>query len=276
MNPFFPISTDTPAQLAKAGLAFVIRCVPDPFTAERINIGVCVVRPDGKRLVKVIQEPGRLDCLYGEKAYMVVNLARMAEACLLEGEPPPSSQIQLDEPEPFYNMTPEDMLAATFADQVTVALPRRQDLKRAKIDDESALRMVTDQIKTIKGLEAQVVASNPYVQVETERGHRAIHIPLQPRRGAGTIRSGDYSFQSLRMHLMDSLIDLECAARHSKLSHLGMFILRPAYASEAQKLQTDNAIDDVYVRAPRSLHLSVSEDSKDLAQEINEWAEMAA
>ena len=50
---------DLPPAVA-SGQVFVIRCEPDPFTGERINVGVCVQDASGKRHVRCIEEPGRL------------------------------------------------------------------------------------------------------------------------------------------------------------------------------------------------------------------------
>ncbi len=274
-SQFLPFAAQTQVQpIHEAGQAFVIRCIPDPFTDERINVGVCVVLPDGKKLVRVIHEPGRLDCLYGEKAHMVVSMAKISQECLLANKPAPTDQIILDDPKPFYNMSAEDALNMIFTDQVTVALPRRITTKNVKIDDDAAIRMVIDKIKAIKGLDDDVIANTPHVLVKTESGIvRPIHIPLQPKVGVGTIRSGDYAYATLRTHLMDSLLDLECAGRTKNTGKMGIFILRPAHATVEQQRQTDNAIDDVYFRAPKSLHLGVREDGEALAHEINEWAE---
>ena len=47
-----PMANDASAAVA-AGNVFVIRCEPDPFTGERINIGVCVQEAGGKRHVSI-------------------------------------------------------------------------------------------------------------------------------------------------------------------------------------------------------------------------------
>lgn len=274
----FAALTSAPlAELEPMGQLFVIRCEPDPFTGERINVGVCVVDRTGQRYIKVITEPGRLDCLYGDAGSAVVlNLAHIAGACALQGIASPSSQIIFDAPTPFYNATPKAMLESTFADQVTVAIPRRTESGKKQIDDEAALRLVTDNIKRIQGLEADFLANTPQVLLNTERGPRSVTVPLQPKNGVGTIRSADYSTQALKTHLMDSLLDLECAARYRNKGHLGIFILRPQNAPEKIARATDVIIDSVAFRAPKNLHLEVEFDGQELAQRVSEWAAKAA
>ena len=108
---------------AAAGQVFVIRCEPDPFTGERINVGVCVITASGQRLVRCVEEPGRLECLYGPGATSVLSLAKIAGACAARGLPSPSPQITVDDPLPYYHATAEEILRITFQEQVTVARP---------------------------------------------------------------------------------------------------------------------------------------------------------
>lgn len=277
MIDFAALQSSPQATLEAAGHIFVIRCEPDPFTGERINVGVCVVDAAGNRLVKVIQEPGRLECLYGDSGgAVVVSMAQAAAACAGAGKGSPSSQILFDPPTPFFNSDPKAMLESTFADQVTVALPKKTSNARKTVDDEAALKLVSDHIKNMKGLQADVLANTPQVLVNTDRGPRAVTVPLQPPQGVGTIRSADYSPQSLKTHLMDSLLDLECAARYRKKKHLGIFILRPSNEPEKTAKITDEIIDSVAFRAPRDLYLEVQFDSKALAECVTEWAERAS
>lgn len=110
---------DAPA----AGQLFVIRCIPDPFTGEMFNIGVCATDMSGNRVAKVLTEPGRLECMYGEAAGHVVALAAVAKEAAESGGPAPSSQIVFDTPTDYYGGSAEEAAANAFADQVTAALP---------------------------------------------------------------------------------------------------------------------------------------------------------
>lgn len=122
MNTLPNISQPTPT-LRATGAAFIIRCVPDPFTQECLNIGVCVIDADGQRQARVITEPGRLKYLYGDQAYAVVNMAQVALSCALAGLTPPSDQIIFSEPTPFYHQDAAQALESLFRDQVTIARP---------------------------------------------------------------------------------------------------------------------------------------------------------
>lgn len=256
-------------------MVFVIRCVPDIFTNERINIGVCAVDVHGNRKVKVITEPGRLQCLYGEASSNVVLLAQAALHAATAGVPSPSPQVIFDAPTPYYNSTIDDVVNGTFADQVTVALPQRATASENPLDDEQAMEAVANAIKITRGLDMDLLANTPQVIINTDRGPRAMRVPLQPRNGVGTVRSAYYSPHTLKTHLMDSVLDMECAARYRQKRHMGVFILRPEKASREIAKQVDAVIDSIAYRAPSSMMLEVAFDASTLAQAIDHWAQQA-
>jgi len=258
------------------GKLFVIRCEPDPFTGERINVGVGLIDSSGKRFIKVIHEPGRLECLYGDMASHVISMAKVAAECFLAGIQSPSTQIIFSEPMPFYEGSGEEVLNNAFREQVTVALPHRQESQKKTVDDDEAITRVVNHIKNLNGLQADVLANTPQVIIQTDRGPRAVMIPLQPKNGVGTIKSTDYSGQTLKSHLLDGLLDLEFAARYRNKDKLGMFLLRPKRGLEKAEKQIDQVIDSIAFRAPKNLYLEVQEDDLELAKAVNHWADAAA
>lgn len=268
------LSVNLPAAVA-AGQVFVIRCEPDPFTGERINVGVCVQEASGKRLVRCIEEPGRLECLYGAGAAAVLNLAKFAAACAAEGLPPPSPQIIFDTPLPYYHAKAEEILRLTFQEQVTVALPQRAGTARNQIDDSAALSLVLGEVRKLVPMWGEVIANTPVTLINTPQGPRPVTVPLQPRNGVGTVRSGDYTPTSLKAHLMDSVLDLQCAALYRQRGHQALFLLRPPQEPPKLASQRDDAIDNVMYRA-NALRLFQSHSSEELAADIAAWASKEA
>ena len=137
MSIFATILSDTApsSNPAVKGLVFVIRCMPDIFTGEMINIGVCAIDgATGSRHVQVIASPGRLKCFYGDDAALVVNMAQAAKEAAERALPPPSLQLIFDKPTPYYAGSAEEIMSQAFADQVTVALPNREDANIAPVD----------------------------------------------------------------------------------------------------------------------------------------------
>ncbi len=270
-----PTATASTGYMQAAGMVFVMRCIPDIFTREQFNIGVCAISNNGQRKVKVITEPGRLACFYGESAVNVVLLAQAAGEAALAGAASPTQQVVFDEPTPYYNSTLDDLVNGTFADQVTAALPQRQAAGADMMDDEQALTAVSDAIKLARGLDMELLANTPQVIVNTERGPRTMRVPLQPRNGVGTVRSAYFSHTTLKNHLLDSVLDLECAARYRQKKHMGIFILRSPTASKEAVKQIDAVIDSIAFRTPKSMFLDVAYDAPALAQSIDEWAKQA-
>jgi hypothetical protein len=269
-----PHTQDIPVAAA-GGQMFVIRCEPDPFTGERINVGVCVVTAGGQRLARCIEEPGRLECLYGPGAASVITLAKMAAACAAQGLPSPSPQIIFDAPLPYYHAKAEDILRLTFQEQITVALPQRQGRTRPQIDDAAALALVLGELRKLVPMLGEVVANTPVTLVNTPQGPRPVTVPLQPRHGVGAVRSADYTPTSLKAHLMDSVLDLQCAALYRQRTHQALFLLRPPKEPPKLAMQRDDVIDNVMYRAG-AVHLLQSDNSEQLAADIVAWAEQAA
>ena len=257
-----------------AGYVFVIRCEPDPFTGERLNIGVCVQEAGGKRWVRCIEEPGRLECLYGTGALSIVNLAKLAAACAAQGLPSPSQQIIFDTPLPYYHSKAEDMLRVTYQEQVTVALPQRVKAERMQLDDAAATTMVINELRKMLPMLGEVVANTPITLLQTPQGQRPVTVPLQPRNGVGAVRSADYSPASLKSHLMDSVLDLQCAALYRKRKHQAIFLLRPTQEPSKLARQRDDVIDSVMYRAS-ALQLFQSSSSESLAHDVAAWAKEA-
>jgi len=263
---------DQAGSIQPGGLISIIRCEPDPFTGERLNVGVIGVDSAGRRLVKVIEEPGRLECLYGDSATSVVWLARAAEEAATLGLDPPSPQVHFDAPTAFFNESLEEAVARAFDDLVTVALPLPERRRlRKQLSDEAALSAVSDAVKGLIGLNFELLANSPNVLLQTDRGPWTVRVPLQPRNGVGTVRSADYTPHVLRAHLTDSILDLDCAARYRQKRSMGLFLLRPLGDVEAQDEAIDAVIDSVVHRAPKSMRFEVADTAEGLAAAVHQW-----
>lgn len=270
--------TPAPGNYANAaGMIFVMRCVPDIFTSERLNIGVCAISNTGERKAKVVTEAGRLQCLYGEGASNVLLLAQAALEAAKNGAPSPSPQVVFDTPMPYYNCTVEEIVESSFADQVTVALPHREVGDKNSWTDDVVQQKIADIVRLQSDFEfADLLATTPQVIVNTERGPRTMMIPLQPPHGVGTIRSAFYSPATLKTHLMDSVLDLECAARYRQKRTQGLFILRPKKPTPKEARAIDSVVDSVGYRTPPGLMLEQADDLDELAGMIKRWALTAA
>ena len=270
-----------PIGQAPAGYFVKISAVPDLFTDEVLNVGVGVIASNGRREVRVITTPGRLECLYGDAAHNLVDLAQLAADAFRNNISQPSPNIVIGEARPFYNMDPETALARFFQDQVTVAIPLRQEgLDRHDPVKTEAMRAQVYQLLRTKGQLMAVdglIPQSPRTIVPTDRGPRTVTIPLQPTNAVGGLESVDYSGATIRMHLLDALLDLECAAEARGIKKLGLFIGRPDRDLPETKLrEIDNAIDHVVWRTPKHCRVEIERDLGILSDKILEWAEVKA
>lgn len=274
LNNLLPVG-----DMTQMGMSSNIRIVPDLFTGELLNIGIGIITADGRRVVRVIKEAGRLVCLYGEEnAKSIVMLAQLAASAFEAGQSSPSPNIIFDEPQPFFNMDAESALNQFFRDQVTVAIPQRIEQQKHTPVKTEALRAKVYALLKIKSPHLErdsVIPQSPLTTVQTARGTRTVRIPLQPANGAGGLESADYSPQSVKTHLMDTLLDLEFAAQARGLKKLGLFIARPSGLPSEKAKAIDNAIDYVVWRAPSNCRVSMETNVDRLVEEIIDWTEAA-
>lgn len=260
----------------ETGKAFNIRCTPDIFTGETLNIGVCVISEDGGRIGRVVTDTGRLSCLYGEdNAAGVVQLAQVALCEALQGNESPSPNIVFDVPRPIYSISPLEAIDDLFSSQVTLAIP--QQLSPADRLPSSPTNLVISRLYNALRLvdssaANQIIPSSPQTVVNTRKGTRAVQIALQPPCGGGIVHSAAYQSQTLRAHLLDSMLDLEWAAEAKGLSRLGIFILPPGNWPAHRRQEIDRAIDNIVDRIPTRIHVDVESDLDSMAQRVLSWA----
>jgi hypothetical protein len=260
----------------ETGLAFNIRCPPDLFTGELINVGICIISTDGSRIGKVISEPGRLSCLFGDSsAAGIVQLANIALCEALQGNPSPSPNIVFEEPTPIYNSTPLEALDDIFSSQVTAAIPLRTESSQRPPTHPTTkviARLYNCLRETNSDAANEIIPQSLQTVVNTRKGQRAVQIALQPTGGAGIVESAAYGAGTVRSHLLDALLDLEWAAEAKGLERLGFFIVRPSDWPDAKQNEVDRAIDNVTDRIPTRIRVEVESDYGTMAQHIIKWA----
>jgi len=267
---------DTLSNFKETGQTFTIRCTPDVFTGESLNIGVCLIGNDGARIGKVLTDPGRLACLYGEEnAGGIVQLAQVALCEALEGRSSPSPNIVFDTPTPIYNLDPLEAIDDLFASQVTVAIPLH-GVAQKRLPSSPTNQVVARVYNLMREKNSDaandIIPSSPQTVVNTRKGTRAVQIALQPPHGGGIIQSAAFGSQTLRAHLLDALLDLEWAAEARELKRLGFFIVRPGNWPDTKQVDLERAIDDVVDRIPTRIRVEVESDLVRMTQHIFNWA----
>ena len=279
MDPIDDLLAPPPNQ-APTGYFVRIRAVPDLFSDEVLNVGIGVIAANGRRSMKVITTAGRLECLYGDAARNLVELAKLAGQAFLDNGEQPSPNVVIGEPRPFYNMDPEIAQARLFQDQVTVAIPQRQAPEQQEPFKTQQLRSQVYQLLRTRGevmVVDRLIPQSPLSIVQTDKGPRSVRIPLQSSNAVGGLESADYSGQSIRLHLMDALLDLEYAAQARNIKKVGLFICRPnRQLPEKRMTEIDNAIDHVVWRAPKNCRIEVERDVHTLTDKIMDWADIKA
>lgn len=263
----------------EGGRAFILQIEPDITAFERINVGVAIVKPNGQRLVKVLSDFGRIECLYGPQVTNLCEfLTELARESFLQSKSDASPCIHAVDAQPFYNISAEAYLEQLFGRVVPAAKARREARESDGQRDGDQLRTEVSNIIRLQAPDAadSLLANTPYTRVMTRNGVREVFVPLQPPSAAGAIESADFSGQTARIKLMTALLDIEAAAEARKLTKTGLFIGRPSRERRATDLMAiDNAIDYVVSRAPAACTVEVSDSAQELATAIIEWAEAA-
>ena len=265
---------------AEAGRAFVIQVEPDLLARERVNVGVGVITPDGKRLARLLTDYGRLESLYGrDVAELIEVLADFARAAALSGDALGSPSVRFSAPHPFFGVSAEQYLDQLFTRMVPAAAPRREQGESEDArDTDKVWHEVGDAIKLRLPDRAQeVIANTPWTTVDTPRGPRQICVPLQPPGGAGALESADWSAPVAENKLMHALLDVDTAAHARKLGRLGLFIALPRRVRRDAEMKAINkAIDFVATRVPPGCRVEVEADTTLLAEHIIDWAGLKA
>lgn len=265
-----------------SGYSSRIQVMPDPFTGEILNIGIAVTDNQGNRSTRVIEWPGRLKCLYGEEqSNILVSLADYAAHAYEEGKDPPAENILISEPKPFYNMSAMEALETLFRDQVTVAVLRNEKGWRKKQMKTKKLRAdVYGIIRSRGGImwPGGLIPDSETTILQSDKGERKVSIPLVAPDGAAGLESADYAPTTVKLRLLDALVDLECAARYkNNIKRLGLFIARSSHDAESTKtLEIDYIIDSIRNRAPDNCTIEVESDLEILTDRIFGWGGLRA
>lgn len=259
-----------------------IRICHDVFTGETLNIGVALKGPSGAMYARVINDVGRLGCLYGEdEASSILLAAKMSEEAFLHGKISGfSPNIALGDFLPVSGLELAQIAEQLFQQIVSVARPQRiqkdkaiatEGLSRADLHVE-----VFNAMRRMSGLTAEkIIAQNANLKVPHGDGHRIIDIPLQSDRLMGALESAWFrDKKTLELKLLNAALDVETAASRFRAG-MGFFVARPmeGFLTESQLMLSDNVIDTIsWKLRAQGAHFEVEGDPEKLAEKILEWA----
>jgi len=106
--------------------------------------------------------------------------------------------------------------------------------------------------------------------VNTPIGVRALTIHVELNNKLAVVRSAFYDAQTVKVRLMESVLDLQLASRINGSKQMGLFILKPP--SEAGSMSTlEAAIDSVAFRCGDQMTIGIAEDIHALGQDLHRW-----
>lgn len=262
---------------------FNIRICPDLYTQELINIGVGLVSQDGDVHAKLVDQPGRLECLYDKAG--IENIMFLVEVIKdsihEEGLTPPSPHIIYSEKKYTTGTSVDEILDYIFKQTVTVAAPGRElPNEENAYTDTDVRKSVIEYIKAHAGINAEkIIPTRPYIIIGEGNNKHRLDIPIQGNGLLGNILSANYSPNSLKMHLLEANMNLEVAAKEHKSDRLGVFIFHPKRVVNNKKIlnNIDHVIEDTYWKWQRlNVHMDVEDSIEILGKRMMNWANIEA
>lgn len=265
---------------------FNIRFIPDLFSGERYNIGVCFIDNEEKRHIKMLDEKSRIGCLFDQVASQNINflISVVEESIEKSIDVIPSDQVIYSEKKYISGDSVEEILEYLFDE--TVPLGRKQDVRvheqGEQISRETLRERMYDVIRGRVGILAErLIPQSRIIELMIDGVTHGVDIPFQGKGLLGGVESAVYkSDMGVKLKLLDAAMDLETAATIHTNDKLGMFILR---AGEGGNLPSksvskiDNVIDDIAWRLKkRSVHVDVEEDINTLSDRAIDWADITA
>lgn len=225
----------------------------------------------GVQMARVITQPGLLMLLYPAVAHDMVMRAQQARGAILANMPIRSAQIELGLPIPFFDQSLDEAIEQAFSRFVTVALdPDKRHEATDRLSDEALWHRMYSALRVRLGPAAKFSDPNSMMVVQSPGGVHGVTIHIRLKQRLGVVRSAFYDPVTVKLHLMDSLLDLQCARRVAAAQDAALFVLRPARDS-SEPSSLDAVLTSVAFRCDPGTRLVVEHDIQVLEQKLVDW-----
>jgi hypothetical protein len=271
-----------------------IELQPDAFARQRYTVGVVVADASGAFTFRLLDDLTKFECLYGKDDVATLrSLVDAAEQSLLRarrhGVPLKDVNFDIDAvclSDMWHTAgASADAVASRLFADVVPFLPKEERKVRdfVTMDNTAVRQLVNDELKRIAGLAFERIATEPQramMDKLTGEAHR-LEFNLEPVGKAGSVISAVYKTPDrIELNFLRASRDLTTYARLKGLKEQpGLFVMTPAKGSMADA--DFDRIEDVLGEQSWSLEqqgfvVAVHETAKPLAQDVWEWARVAA
>jgi hypothetical protein len=305
MSSWFLSSGDDPFAHMKAHMSEVpkapfdgawatIELQPDAFARQRYTVGVVVADAQGAFTFRLLDDLAKFECLYSKDDVATLrSLVDAAEQGLLrarkQGVALKDVQFDIDavclgDLWPTAGQSADAVMSRLYGDVVPF-LPKEERKARdfITLDNTAVRQLVNDELKRIAGLAYERIATEPQramMDKLTGEAHR-LEFNLEPPGKAGSVISAVYKTPDrIELNFLRASRDLTTYARLRGLKEQpGLFVMTPAKGSMPDA--DFDRVEDVLGEQSWSLEqqgfvIAAHETAKPLAQDVWEWAKVAA
>lgn len=208
---------------------------PDLTGLQRFVVGV-VVRGQGQQVVRLMDDPARLDCFFRPRSITTDFNWLMSMARSHLHQTPPDAELALPvlnltatAPRPIQGESAQALADELFAQLVTAARadPKARP-KRDYLDTPSLRVQVHCALKCIAGLDYERIVREES-EVIHDRGDHAFDVDIVTDKGVGSVISADYtSLVSIERNLLRAAHDVQAYSGSRHKAARGIFIYDPA------------------------------------------------
>lgn len=262
------------------GKWYRVQWTPDLSAGERLNLGIAFLPQNGAPHLQIIDDFGRLRCLYDDRAEYHAKLACRVAQIMVETEPNPekwrSPQLNIVEGGFAQGESAEEIVERMVDDLVPLAAPRcYRAARHSPVTKKRAYRKINEQLSFRLGKEfRQHVPEDP--KVRTRLGID-LFLPFRRERNgceAATIVSADFTTrEKIQGELYLGQRDLSMATTEKVFKDGAIFILRPGGNMKKKDLEVaEEQVNDFSVYL-KSLHVPhyLGKDTDELADAIKDW-----
>lgn len=285
MNTLEQYLSTNSSQNQAEGESFAIQWMPDIYTRETLNIGICFKNSESGELEsRVLDYFERIQCLYGKNAEFNLKLACEVAADLIKKNSLQDSvqltqQIRCVKTGYAQGGSTNEILERLYSDLVPLGRkPSKPQAKRYSPTTRDTLykRLIPSLKESLELDFSKHVPTDPYQKVALPIGEKKVYLPFKRDGGVATLISTAYS-DALRAkcNLFDGYQDVDIASSQLPGENNAVFILMPASDAQLEKAVTnaiENQVDEfVWQMKKHQIEVQPHTEQNELANQISDW-----
>jgi len=276
---------------AKSGIQgkwFAARWQPDIATGEVLNIGVGFVSNDGELTLRLLNEFGRLECLFDSNnaAFHAELACQIVEECM-RADPQRRGNllagVTIEEQGFAQGSDNEGIIGRLYSEVVTLGRARPTKGKKkpfVPVSRDYAYENLRKQLKKRLNLDYEKhVPKDPFKEVNDEFGLDRLYLPFQREHGVATLASAAYADPwRVKSHLWEGFRSVETALKNGLSDEGALFVVMPGEGLSTDVFKTlEHQFEEFYAFVKRhDIQIESHEHLIELGESISNWCQAEA